>query len=328
MDFIRNLSLGICLFLTAIFIWKEETTIGSFVMVYNVANQVTANLSAFFNKLSNIDDFGIYLSDWKKLSDLKEENNSTKVCQSDFAINFSNVCFHYPMQRNDILKDINLEINSGEKIAIIGENGSGKSSFINLILGLYKPTSGSIFISKDNIEDVLLDYRKKTSCIFQNFNKYQISIKENICIGGFEKDICINSYPQIFNLIPEKFSTNLDINLGQLDKDAVEISGGEWQKLALARALLRTDSEIIVMDEPTSSLDSIAEESIINDLMRHYSDKTFIIISHRFALSSFCNRFIVFDKGMIVEDGSHDELMARKGKYYDLYKSQSEFFSH
>jgi len=326
MDFIKNLSLGICLVLTAILVWRGETTIGSFVMVYSVVNQITANLSSFMNQISNMDDIGIYLKDWGDLLELTEESKSNKKCENNFSVRFQNVSFHYPNVEKNVLDNISIEINHGDKVAIVGENGSGKSTFLNLLLGLYRPTSGDIFISNDKIEDVLTDYRKKSVCMFQDYIKFQLSIAENVMAGNFGQDISLDSHPHLLDTIPVNLSNGLDTELGQLDENAVELSGGEWQKIALVRTLIRENSEMIILDEPTSNLDPIIECGMIEMFRQFYNDKKFIITSHRFVFSNFCNRIIVFDKGKIVEDGSHHELMENKGVYYELYRSQNKLF--
>ena len=211
------------------------------------------------------------------------------------------------------------------KVAIVGENGCGKSTLISLILGLYKPMEGVISVGGIELNDVLDDAREKMVCIFQNYNRYQLSIAENIYAGNFgeiHNEKSKNGSAEFIEDLPLKEKTVL----GQLEEGAHELSGGQWQQLAIMRALYREGSKIIIMDEPTAGIDPKIENEIYENLTEITEGKTLILVSHRLSATSLCDKIIVLSEGEIIEAGNHEELLKKKGKYYQMYSCQKELY--
>lgn len=246
-----------------------------------------------------------------------------------FEIEFKNVSFKYPNTESYALKNINIKINNGEHLAVVGRNGSGKTTFIKLMCRLYDVTDGEILINGINIKE----YSKESiislySVVFQDFKIFSTTLAQNISAG--EK----YDYDKLYKVLDEanikdrvlamenKESTYL---YKDLDKSGVEISGGEAQKLALARALYK-DSPVVILDEPTAALDPVAENEIYNRFNSFVDNKTAIYISHRLSSCAFCNRIAVFDKSQLVETGTHQELIKSKGEYHNLWKSQARYY--
>lgn len=246
-----------------------------------------------------------------------------------FEIEFKNVSFKYPNMESYALKNINIKINNGEHLAVVGRNGSGKTTFIKLMCRLYDVTDGEILINGINIKE----YSKESiislySVVFQDFKIFSTTLAQNISAG--EK----YDYDKLYKVLDEanikdrvlamenKESTYL---YKDLDKSGVEISGGEAQKLALARALYK-DSPVVILDEPTAALDPVAENEIYNRFNSFVDNKTAIYISHRLSSCAFCNRIAVFDKSHLVEAGTHGKLLERGGVYASLWNAQAEYY--
>lgn len=236
-----------------------------------------------------------------------------------FDINFKNVCYRYPNTNRDIIKDLNIEIKHSEKIALVGDNGSGKSTFIYLLLGMFFPQRGTIFIGQKNIKDILEIYSKNITCVFQNFIKYQMTLKENIQMENKDS----KSYLFINKIIKE-LPQGINTILGQLDNDGYELSGGQWQRVALERTCSKSNTNIFIMDEPTSNIDPISEQEILLTILEKYYSKTIILVTHKMELCKLFDRILVMEKGKFIEDGSFNELLQKKGKYYQMHISQKK----
>lgn len=248
---------------------------------------------------------------------------------SKFEIEFKNVSFKYPNTESYALKNINIKINNGEHLAVVGRNGSGKTTFIKLMCRLYDVTDGEILINGINIKE----YSKESiiklySVVFQDFQMFSIPLKDNICADEkCDKDRLYNCLDNSNVLdrveqMPEKEKTYL---YKDIDENGVEISGGEAQKLALARALYK-DRPVVILDEPTAALDPVAENEIYNRFNFFVDNKTAIYISHRLSSCAFCTRIAVFDKSHLVETGTHQELLNANGKYSELWNAQAEYY--
>ena len=247
-----------------------------------------------------------------------------------FEIEFKNVSFKYPNTESYALQNINLKINNGEHLAVVGRNGSGKTTFIKLMCRLYDVTDGEILINGINIKE----YSKESiiklySVVFQDFKIFSTTIAQNISTNEeYDKERLYNALAKA-NIkdrvlaMENKESTYL---YKDLDKSGVEISGGEAQKLALARALYK-DSPVVILDEPTAALDPVAENEIYNRFNSFVNNKTAIYISHRLSSCAFCNRIAVFDKSQLVETGTHQELLNANGKYSELWNAQAKYYN-
>ena len=255
----------------------------------------------------------IYDVDEEKLGEVKDTN-------LDGDIKLENITFRYGMRR-PVLNSINLSIRKGDKIAIVGESGSGKTTLSKLLLGLYEPEEGNIYINDKTISEIgLINLRNKISYVSQNVELFSGSIRDNIkCVNPNISDEKIDIALKLSGC---DFVRNMPNGIDTyLDEAGVNLSGGERQRLTLARALVK-DFDLLIMDEATSNLDFISEKRIYDTLFNSNINKTMIFIAHRLSTIRKCNYICVMDKGCIVEYGTHDELLNLKGKYYDLWISQ------
>lgn len=246
-----------------------------------------------------------------------------------FEIEFRNVSFKYPNAENYSLKNINIKINNGENLAVVGRNGSGKTTFIKLLCRFYDVTDGEILINGINIKE----YTKESiirlySVVFQDFKIFSTTLSQNISAG--EEYDCDKLYKVLDEanikdrMLKMEYKENTYL-YKELDKAGVEISGGEAQKLALARALYK-DAQIVILDEPTAALDPIAEYEIYSRINSFVENKTTIYISHRLSSCVFCDRIAVFDKAELVEAGTHQQLIEKNGKYNELWNAQAKYY--
>lgn len=254
----------------------------------------------------------------------------TKEFDNDkFEIEFKNVSFKYPASDTYALKNVNLKIENGEHLAVVGRNGSGKTTFIKLMCRLYDVTDGEILINGVNIKE----YSKESiiklySVVFQDFKIFSIPLKDNICANeeydGNRLYACLDNsnIADRVERLPDRENTYL---YKDIDKNGVEISGGEAQKLALARALYK-DSPVVILDEPTAALDPVAENEIYSRFNSFVQGKTAIYISHRLSSCVFCTRIAVFDKAHLVETGTYQELLNAGGKYSELWNAQAKYY--
>jgi ATP-binding cassette subfamily B protein len=241
----------------------------------------------------------------------------------DYQICFENVSFKYPGTDEYVLKNLSLSFNSNKSIALVGENGAGKSTIMKLLTKLYQPTEGKITVNGVNINDVHYDSLSNIlSIVYQDFGKYYMTVAENV---SFSKEFDEQKVTSI--LKHSMFRKNLSLNaqLGKLDESGVDLSGGEWQSLAIARAL-HSDARIICLDEPTASLDPIVESHIYQSFSEVIGSRGSIMISHRLASAIMCEEIIVIDEGSVVEKGSHQQLLDAKGLYQKMFDVQSSWY--
>ncbi len=257
------------------------------------------------------------------------EFGDRKLDGDTFEIEFKNVSFKYPGAENYSLKNINLKINNGEHLAVVGRNGSGKTTFIKLMCRLYDVTEGEILINGIDIKE----YSKESimnlySAVFQDFKIFSTTLAQNISVGesyDSEKLFASLDKANIKDRVLKMENKENTFLYKDLDKTGVEISGGEAQKLALARALYK-DAPIVILDEPTAALDPIAENEIYSRFNSFVDSKTAIYISHRLSSCVFCSRIAVFDKAELVETGTHQELLNANGRYSELWNAQAEYY--
>lgn len=246
-----------------------------------------------------------------------------------FEIEFKNVSFKYPNTESYALKNINIKINNGEHLAVVGRNGSGKTTFIKLMCRLYDATDGEILINGINIKE----YSKESvislySVVFQDFKIFSTTLAQNISANEeYDKERLYDALDKA-NIKDRVLAMENKENTylyKDIDETGVEISGGEAQKLALARALYK-DSPVVILDEPTAALDPVAENEIYNRFNSFVDNKTAIYISHRLSSCAFCTRIAVFDKSHLVETGTHQELLNANGKYSELWNAQAKYY--
>lgn len=256
----------------------------------------------------------------KQESNLKEANT--------YTFEFINVSFKYPNTEKYVLKELNLKFNTNEKIALVGENGAGKSTIIKLICKLYQPNEGNIYINGVNINDISYhSLHKIFSVVFQNFVRYNFTIRENIALEKMNEmnfDDLMKKIMKEINL-EDRLIDNLDISLGKVEEDGIDLSTGQWQKLAIARCLFAR-SNYAILDEPTASLDPISESNIYELFLNVINQKGSLIISHRLASAKLSDKIFVLKNGKISEMGTHEELMRQKGEYFEMFEKQSEWY--
>lgn len=252
------------------------------------------------------------------------------VVQAERGIRFDGVGFAYPGQDKFALRGINLFIPAGQSLALVGHNGAGKTTFIKLLTGLYQPTEGRILLDGQDLrtlpEEVL---QRRIGVVFQDFNQYQFSVRENIAFGSVEH---LADEPRIERAVQRGgaeeivrgLPSGLETMLGRWFQKGVELSGGQWQRVALARAFMREQADILILDEPTAALDAEAEHQVFQRFAELSAGRTALLISHRFPTVRMADRIVVLEGGGIVEQGSHDELLAAGGRYASLFALQAK----
>lgn len=241
---------------------------------------------------------------------------------------FENVGFKYLNSNRWANRHLSFTLHAGEKLALVGENGAGKTTLVKLLVRLYEPTEGRILLDGHDLREYDLgELRSEIGIIFQDYLRYQMTTAENIAMGNVkEKDnrpLIINSAKQsLANLIIERLPETYDQMLGRKFNNGVELSGGEWQKIALARAYMR-NSQLMILDEPTAALDARAEYEVFERFAELTKDKAAMLISHRFSTVRMANRILVLDKGQLIELGSHEELLEKGGRYAELFQLQA-----
>ena len=312
--------------------------VSSFTMYVTMTTSLMALMLEVGNDLAFVWNEGEYVNDFYRLLDapliLEGEKTKADVFQKEddktLEIVFDHVTFRYPGTEKNIFTDLNFTIHAGERLAIVGVNGAGKSTLVKLMTGLFAPTEGHIYINGVDITEL-----KKSevydlySAVFQDVNVLAFSIRENVgCVAnGVNDERAITALEKVG--LGEKvkgFEKGLDqMMLKVIDEDGTDFSGGERQKLSIARGLYK-DAPMVIMDEPTAALDALAEAEIYENFSELVEGKTAVYISHRLASTRFCDKIALFDADGLSEYGTHDELMEKKGKYYDMFVIQGKYY--
>lgn len=315
-------------------IYYNGMSAADFIFYFAIIAKYSEWLLGMINAYSDIELTSLNISNVREFLDIKDIFNRGKgksIPKHSPEIVFKNVSFRYPKCEEDTIKDINIRIKQGEKIALVGTNGAGKTTLVKLLSGLYRPTCGEILINGSNISQYNRDeYYKMLSVVFQDILVMPVSIEENISqqfSGDIDKEY-LNSILYLAGLqdkvqgLTNKEKTRL---LKSVYDDAIDLSGGEVQKLALARALYKA-GKIIILDEPTAALDPIAENGMYLKYNELTLDATSIFISHRLSSTRFCDRILFLEDGKIVEEGSHESLMKLGSKYANMFNIQSHYY--
>ncbi len=310
----------------------ERLTLGQMAMFLLAFRQGMIYIKELFGSAASLYEDSLFIADAFEFLNLKESLKAvppviTPAPLSD-SIVVKNLSFSYPGNSSPAIRNVSFEIRKGEIIALAGPNGAGKSTLVKLLARLYDPDEGSIKYDGTNIRNIEPElYRKQFSVVFQDFMLYNMKAGENIRMGnlderdpesGIRKSAEITGVHDLISNLPKGYDTVI----GTLFDDSRELSWGEWQRIALSRALFR-DAPVLILDEPSSALDAQSEYDIFSRFREIVNGRTSILISHRFTSVSLADRIIVLDKGSVTESGTHDELMALKGVYYDMYIKQS-----
>jgi ATP-binding cassette, subfamily B, bacterial len=308
-----------------------QITLGEMTMYLMVFRQGQSTFSAALTSIGGMYEDNLYLANLYEFLEQPMPQSQGKITEGTIkeGIRFEHVSFSYPGSQQPVLNDISLHLPLGEKLAIVGENGSGKTTLIKLLTNLYTPTSGRILLDGVDLKDWDIDVlRRRIGVIFQNFVQYQFTVGENVGVGDVEYiddrkewEIAANKgmAKPFIETLPKKFDTQL----GKWFKDGQELSGGQWQKIALARAFMRSNADILILDEPTAAMDAEAEMNIFNHFRSLTQDRMVVLISHRFSTVRMADKIIVMASGEIIEQGSHEQLIAAGGRYAHLFALQA-----
>ncbi len=310
-----------------------------FVLYVELAMSLGSSMSQIASQLRDVKEKELSIADYRRMMDMPDSRRGEPGKAPELPggtapeITFSHVCFAYPGASEDTLKDVDVRIRPGEKVALVGLNGAGKTTMIKLLCGMYEPTGGEILLNGQPASRWDLEsWYRLFSVVFQDIGVLPATIAENVACCGPEKldrervRDCLEQagLRELVESLPRGTDTYLR---KELFKEGVNLSGGETQKLLLARAIYK-EAPILVLDEPTAALDAIAE----NRMYLRYSEltegRTSLFISHRLSSTRFCDRILMLEGGRIVEQGSHEELMEKKGVYYQLFQIQSHYYQN
>ena len=337
-EIISNVFKAAALFFVLLFIAREtinkRLTLGEMAMFILAFRQGMMYIKDIFSSLGGLYEDSLFIGDVFGFLDLKEKITAEEpVISPSFGekIDIQNLSFSYPGNNLPVINNVSFEIRKGEIVALVGPNGAGKSTLVRLLCRLYDPETGSIKLDGNNIRNMDPgEYRKLFSVVFQDFMLYNLSAGENIRLGNTgvedpkDKIISAATFTGVDDLI-SSLPKGYDTIIGNLFDDSRELSWGEWQKIALARALFR-DAPVLILDEPSSALDAETEFEIFSRFREIVKGKTSILISHRFTNVKLADRIMVLNKGVVEESGTHDELIIKKGLYYNMYLKQSSRF--
>jgi ATP-binding cassette subfamily B protein len=315
---------------------RGEMTVATLVFLTGAIAGASANLQMIFSTFSSIADQSLFLTDLLQFFAVRptvfSKPNALKTPRPiEQGIEFRNVTFSYPGSDRPILRNLNLFLKPDERIALIGENGEGKTTIVKLLTRLYDPTAGQILLDGVDLREYDLDdYASNIAVIFQDFMRYDMTAWENIAVGqigareNLEK-VELAAKKSLAEGVIQKLPNGYDQMLGRRFETGVDLSGGEWQKVALARAYLR-DAQILVLDEPTAALDARSEHEVFERFAELTKGKMALLISHRFSTVKMADRIIVLEKGVIAEQGRHEQLMAHGGRYAEMFELQASSY--
>jgi ATP-binding cassette subfamily B protein len=312
---------------------RGRIDVATFIFLTGAIAGSSTQLQGVFSLFSHISDQALFLTDLVDFLKVQPNIRSRpdalpmpRPIRSGFE--FRNVSFHYPGSSNLVLKQLNFRLEPGEHVALVGENGQGKTTLVKLLARLYDPTSGAIYLDgKELCEYSVEELHKEIGVIFQDFVRYDMPARMNIGVGRIEavdddEALWIAAEKSRADRLLTRFAGGLDQMLGRRFEGGVDLSGGEWQKFALARAYLR-DAQVLILDEPTAALDAVAEAEVFARFDELSHDKMALLISHRFSTVRKSDRIVVLEGGQIYEEGTHDQLVAHGGRYASLFELQA-----
>jgi ATP-binding cassette subfamily B protein len=317
-------------------IWRTvagRLTIGSLTFLSGAILQASSNIQQIFSTLSGIADQALFLTDLIAFFEMQPQIRSKpsalpapRPIRQGFE--FRNVSFSYPGSPRLILDGLNFHLRPGERVALIGENGQGKTTIVKLVTRLYDPVDGQILLDGIDLREYELeDLYREIGVIFQDFMRYEMTARENIAVGRIEE---VHNLPLLHTAAQKSMADEVigrlpreyDQMLGRRFDGGVDLSGGEWQKVALARAYLR-DAQVLILDEPTAALDARSEYEVFQRFAELTMGKMALFISHRFSTVRMADRIVVLEHGRVAEDGNHDELTHLGGRYAEMFELQA-----
>ena len=317
-------------------VWKTVTGVFSFgtlTLLANAIREASSNLQQTFSTLSTIADQALFLTDLIAFFEMRPTIQSKpnalpapRPIRQGFE--FRDVSFRYPGSSRLVLNKLNLHLHPGERVALIGENGEGKTTIVKLLTRLYDPLEGQVLLDGVDLREYNLeDLYREVGVIFQDFMRYEMTARENIAVGRIElidnlELLQQSAQKSMANDVVAKLPSGYDQMLGRRFDGGVDLSGGEWQKVALARAYLR-DAQVLILDEPTSALDARSEYEVFQRFAELTAGKMALFISHRFSTVRMADRIIVLEQGRIAEDGDHDSLTHLGGRYAEMFELQA-----
>lgn len=327
MNAITTIGYGAILLMTVFFVMKQEISVGAFAAVL-------ASITSLFNFMEEVISERISwasenVASLENYLDFIEEpvkTVPTEPVPENADIQLKDLSYRYPFAKQNALNGIHLAIRHGETVALVGENGSGKSTLCRILLGLYPPSHGEMLIGGKSANKI---NRKNTSAIFQNYNRYFMTLRENIHMGYTECQVTDESALSIctkagIDFKVDSWDQGLDTMLGR-EFDGAELSGGQWQRIAIGRGLFRPN-DFIVLDEPTSAIDPLQETRLYQEFSQICQNKTAVIVTHRLGSVKIADRIVVLKNGYLVEEGTHEELMALDGEYKRMFDVQSQWY--
>ncbi|HZR28926.1 MAG TPA: ABC transporter ATP-binding protein [Terriglobales bacterium] len=317
-------------------IWRTLTgaiSVGAMTALTGAVLQVSGNIQQLFSTMSGIADQALFLTDLLAFFEMRPT-----ICSKPNALpvprpimhgfEFRNVSFNYPGTSRLILRNLEFCLRPGERVALVGENGEGKTTIVKLMTRLYDPTEGKILLDGVDLREYDLDaLHREIGVIFQDFMRYEMTAGENIAVGDIEELdnpelLRVAARKSLAHEVVERLPRRYDQMLGRRFETGVDLSGGEWQKLALARAYLR-EAQLLILDEPTAGLDARSELTVFRRFADLTEGKTALLISHRFSTVRMADRIVVLHGGRITEEGSHDELATLGGRYAEMFEMQA-----
>ena len=310
-----------------------EISLGEMTMYLLIFKQGQSSIAASLTAIGKTYEDNLYLSNlYEFLEEEIDTQDGTALSGPTLGdgVRFENVSFTYPGQTTPAVDNISLHLQPGQKLALVGENGSGKTTLIKLLTRLYLPTQGRVLLDGRDLNEWQLDaLRDRIGVIFQDFVRYQLEVGENIGVGDV---VNVDARDQqqtaaekgMAHPFIDEMENGYDTQLGRWFKDGRELSGGQWQKIALSRAFMRKQADILVLDEPTSAMDAEAEAKIFDHFREATQKQMAILISHRFSTVRMADEIVVLAKGKMMERGSHEELMKQNGHYAHLFTIQAK----
>ena len=317
-------------------VFEGKYEVGNYALYTGALTAISTGISTLITTTASIYESTLFINNM--ISFMKEEPKIVPCIHPPrkvergvgHTIVFEHVSFRYPGTERDVLQDINLTISPGESVVLVGLNGAGKTTLIKLLMRLYDPTDGMILLDGHDIREYdVTELYDMFGIVFQDYGKYAVSVRENIAFGEVMNDIvddeiekaALHSNAKEFiEELPDKYDTSL---MRYFDENGTELSIGQWQKIAIARAFY-ADSDILILDEPTASLDAIAEQEIFAQFENLREGKSSIFVSHRLSSATTANKIVVLNNGTVEEIGNHAELMAAHGEYYKLFSTQAK----